>query len=123
MDIPHIAVIGGRDFNDYGLLEEYLLPHIPFILVSGGAQGADSLAEQFADNYGLLKIIIKSDWDKHGKSAGFIRNYSIIDESEKVIAFWDLYSKGTKHSLDYANKLNKRSIIIVYNGVKYAHTL
>ena len=33
-----IAVIGSRGFDDYARLEAVLAPHLPAILVSGGAQ-------------------------------------------------------------------------------------
>jgi predicted Rossmann fold nucleotide-binding protein DprA/Smf involved in DNA uptake len=44
-----IAVIGSRDFNDYDFLSESL----KFLssndtIISGGARGADSLAERYA---------------------------------------------------------------------------
>jgi len=43
----NIAIVGGRDFNDYTLLKESILAYIdahekPENIVSGGAKGADS---------------------------------------------------------------------------------
>ena len=69
--------------------------------VSGGARGVDSFAESIVDST-VKKTIFKPDWDKYGKSAGFIRNKLIIDEADMVLAFWDGSSKGTKHSIDLA---------------------
>lgn len=112
-DIPYIAVIGSRGFNNYQIVERVLDKLKPFVLVSGGARGADSLAEEYADKNGLLKVIIKPDWERDGKKAGFIRNYKIVDKADIVVAFWDLESKGTKHSIDYSNKLNKPTYIYI----------
>jgi len=111
-----IAVVGSRGFNDYSFLERTLAPYSPFILVSGGARGADSLAERFADENSLEKIIFKPDWNKYGKRAGFLRNIKIVDESDMVIAFWDGNSPGTKSSIDLAKKGNKELSVIRYNG-------
>jgi predicted Rossmann fold nucleotide-binding protein DprA/Smf involved in DNA uptake len=54
-----IAVIGSRNFSDYKLLESTLavLPEITKI-VSGGAKGADSLAEIYAEKYQLPFISV-----------------------------------------------------------------
>lgn len=107
-----IGVVGSRTFQDYKQLNEILYKFLPFILVSGGAKGADQLAEQFANKYNLTKIIHLSNWKKYGKTAGFIRNNLIIKDSEMLIAFWDGKSKGTKHSIDKARCKNIPIMII-----------
>jgi len=43
-------------------------------LVSGGAKGADTLAERFAKELGIDCEVFLADWNKHGKAAGFIHN-------------------------------------------------
>ena len=101
-----IAVVGGRQFSDYVTLSHVLIPLLPFTLISGGARGADLLSERFADEYQLEKIIYKPNWDKYGRAAGFIRNSQIISDAEVLVAFWDGTSKGTKDSIDRANKKN-----------------
>lgn len=107
-----IAVVGSRTFNDYKLLRSTLnkYDHIELI-VSGGAKGADSLAEKYARENGIETLIFKPDWDKNGKAAGYIRNVDIIKNCDLVIAFWDGKSKGTKHSIDLAKNGNKKIII------------
>ena len=102
--MKHIAVVGGRGFNDYDSLAEELKQHVPFILVSGGAKGADSLAEKFADTHGLHKSIFLADWNKYGKRAGYLRNVTIVEKADLVIAFWDGKSKGTKLTIDLAKE-------------------
>lgn len=111
-----LAIIGSRNFNDYNLLKgvcdnirnKYDITHI----VSGGAKGADSLGEQYAELNGLRKIIYLPDWEKHGKAAGFIRNKEIIRDADFVVAFWDGISKGTLHSINLSKESNKRGIIV-----------
>jgi hypothetical protein len=111
-----LAVIGSRGFNDYELLKLHLnnviqnnrVTHI----VSGGALGADSLAERFAKENNIETLIFLPDWKTHGKAAGFIRNKDIVSNADMVVAFWDGKSKGTKHSIDLANK-SKTPLLIV----------
>ena len=41
-----------------------------------------------------------ADWDKYGKSAGFIRNKEMVDIADAAIIFWDGDSKGTKDTIE-----------------------
>lgn len=131
-----IAIIGGRDFCDYELLCNSIKKHILDknikidYIVSGGAKGADSLGERYAKENNIETIIFYPKWNdimvkdcivkvnKYGKQynalAGFNRNKNIVLESDLIIAFWDKQSKGTKDSIDYAKKINKRTITINY---------
>lgn len=112
-----LAVIGGRDFDNWDLLHSKLLDYMDrysLVIVSGGANGADSLAEKFADMYGIPKDIYHADWEQFGKSAGFIRNKQIIDAADFVLAFWDGVSKGTQHSIGLAKKQKKETHIVYY---------
>jgi len=118
-----LAIIGSREFSDFEYLEQKILLVCNIeefsvleikSIVSGGAKGADTLAEKFAEKYLLFKKIFYPDWNKFGKSAGFRRNKDIIENSDIVIAFWDSESKGTKHSIDISKKLNKKIYIFEY---------
>lgn len=102
-----LAVIGSRTFTDYQLLKNELDKFPPFTLISGGAKGADKLAEQYADLHDYEKVIFRPNWDLYGKSAGFKRNVEIIQECDECIAFWDGKSNGTQHSINLANQYNK----------------
>jgi predicted Rossmann fold nucleotide-binding protein DprA/Smf involved in DNA uptake len=44
-----VAVIGSRSFNDYEKLKDTLSKISISLLVSGGANGADKLGEQYAN--------------------------------------------------------------------------
>lgn len=111
-----VGVIGSRSFDDYKRLEtllDGLLYSLKFTtIVSGGAPGADTLGERYADKRKLNKIIHKPDWNKHGMAAGFERNTLIVDDSDLIIACWDLESGGTKDSFDKAKAQNKEIIIL-----------
>ena len=113
-----ILVCGSRTFADEDLLGEVLGEQnngISITIISGGARGADMLAEAWAEEYGFNKIIHHADWDTHGKSAGFIRNQQMIDENpDLVIAFWDGKSKGTKHTLGLAKQKKIRTLLVYF---------
>jgi hypothetical protein len=113
-----IAVVGSRSFNDYGYMQARLdalyitvKDSLNIELVSGGARGADELAERYAEERKVMMLVYPADWDKYGKSAGYRRNQQIVDYAEMVVAFWDGESKGTKHSIDLAVKQNKQVLI------------
>lgn len=117
-----IAIVGGRDFTNYELLRstvsEWIKSNVQqfqeISIVSGGAKGADSLAEQFADEFGYRKIIFYPDWNTYGKRAGMIRNGYIIESSDIVFAFWDGKSRGTANSIQRAKQTDTELIIVRY---------
>ena len=97
-----IAVIGSRTFTDYDVLKKALDEHPPFILVSGGAKGADSLAERYADEQGYEKNIHLPDKKKYGRGAYHRRNELIVHDADEMVAFMIGESSGTTHSLELA---------------------
>jgi hypothetical protein len=109
-----VAVVGSRTFNNYELLYKTLNKLEISLLISGSANGADKLGEQYANENNIPTKIFLPDWEKHGKAAGFIRNTDIINEAELVVAFWDQSSRGTKDSIDKAEKQGKKVIIITF---------
>ena len=111
-----LAIVGSRTFNDYKKLEKEVNAYCPREeleeIISGGAKGADSLAEQYACEYGIDLNVIKASWRTYGKQAGYMRNVVIIEQADQVIAFWDGESKGTKHTIDTAKKAGKPVFIV-----------
>ena len=109
----YALIVGSRTFNDYSLLikecDYYLSNYTDIVIVSGGAKGADTLAKRYAQDKGYEYIEFPAEWEKYGKSAGYIRNDEmhrfIADMSNRgVIAFWDCKSKGTAHNFELARK-------------------
>jgi len=109
-----VAVIGSRTFDKYESVYNILSKLKITEIISGGAKGADSLAERYAKENNIPTKIFLPDWKTYGKKAGFLRNTQIIEECEMVVAFWDGESKGTKDSLDKAEKLGKKVMIIPF---------
>ena len=111
-----VAVIGSRGFDNYELVSKTLSNIDITLLISGGAKGADSLGERYANEKNIETLIFKPDWEKHGKAAGMIRNTDIVNNAELIIAFWDEISKGTKDSITKAKKLGKKILVVNINN-------
>lgn len=112
-----VIVAGVRDFSNYELLESKLnriLQNITdeIVIVCGMARGADTLGERYAKANGIRVEYYPADWNKYGKSAGYIRNEQMAKNADALIAFWDGKSKGTKNMIDLAEKyrLNIRTV-------------
>lgn len=77
-------------------------------IVSGGAQGIDSLAKAFATE--CVKLPFKeclADWSTHGKAAGPIRNRQMALYGDVLLAIWDGKSRGTANMIAEMGRLNK----------------
>lgn len=92
--------VGSNDLLD--ALSE--LPWTITSVVSGGADGADSLGEAWADIMKLPLEIFPADWKANKRAAGFIRNEKMLKESgaEALLALWDGQSHGTEHMIKIA---------------------
>ena len=115
-----LIIAGGRDFNNYEFLNKicsYYLKNKSFNdieIVSGCANGADKLGEKFAIENNIQIIKFPADWEKFGKSAGYVRNTQMADYADALIAFWNGKSKGTKHMIDIAKARNLIVKVINY---------
>ena len=112
-----VAIVGSRSSINVEI-SKYIPENVTEI-ISGGAIGIDTLAEEVADKRRISKSIIRPEYDKYGKKAPLIRNKEIVERAELVIAFWDGKSRGTKFTIDYAKKLNKKVKIYVKGGTSW----
>ena len=132
-----VAVVGSRSFKNYNFLSEQLteifkkLSYEDVIIVSGGSGGADTLAEQYANENGLDTRIIKADWKDmsepcvvkrntygtYNALAGFKRNKVVVDEADLIIAFWDGRSHGTADMIAAAKNEGKHLMVIDTNKI------
>jgi hypothetical protein len=107
-----LAIVGYRGFNDYDRFKRELVLFIeeygePLEIISGGAKGADSLAERYAREENLPVIVLKADWKSHGRRAGVLRNTDIIARATHALAFPSKNGKGTQDSTRKARQLKK----------------
>ncbi len=104
------AIVGSRSLEITDL-EKYLPENVTEI-VSGGARGIDLCAKAFAVEHGIEYTEFIPDYKSFARAAPIIRNKKIVEYADKVIAFWDGKSKGTKSVIDYCEKIGKPFIII-----------
>lgn len=116
----NIVICGSRDFADYDQfkfeLDAFFINMLhadpnfgdEICIISGGARGADKMAERYCKEKGWLENFKEylADWDTHGKKAGILRNLQMLEVADVVFAFWDGKSKGTKHMIDECEKRN-----------------
>jgi predicted Rossmann fold nucleotide-binding protein DprA/Smf involved in DNA uptake len=105
-----LLIVGSRSITDFDL-SPYISPETDTI-ISGGADGIDTLAEQYADSHRLSKYILRPRYDLYKRSAPLKRNEQMVDMSDAVLVIWDGLSKGTQHTINYAERANKPLTIV-----------
>jgi predicted Rossmann fold nucleotide-binding protein DprA/Smf involved in DNA uptake len=115
-----VAVVGGRDFDNYcylkDVLDRYREKHGISFIVSGGATGADTFAESYARTNEISFTVFVAKWSKYGKRAGPRRNLKIAECADVMIAFPTKASKGTWNAVDLMKKLGKP--VYVFDGTR-----
>ena len=105
-----LLIVGSRSITDFDL-SSYITENVDTI-ISGGACGIDSIAEQYADLHHLSKYIILPRYDLYGRAAPLKRNEQMVDMADTLLVVWDGHSKGTQHTLKYAKRNNKPIIFV-----------
>lgn len=108
-----VGIVGSRGFADLEAVAEYVRSLPPgTTVVSGGARGVDSVAEKEAERAGLPTEVYRVDAEGVSSRAEFsrrahARNQLIVDASDRLVAFWDGYSRGTLDSIRRAHAAGK----------------
>jgi len=108
-----LAIIGSRSIESINF-DEYIKEK-PEYIISGGTMGIDTLAWKWAVDNGVEIIVHRPNYNRDGKWAPLKRNDIIINEADKIMAFWDRKSTGTKYVIEKAKKLKKPVEIIMIN--------
>lgn len=140
-----LIIAGGRDFFNYKLLEaetkKFIMENYSYFnngidsrpkiqIISGKANGADSLGEWFAKDWKFELIEMPAKWDdidhpkakvkhkrnggKYNAAAGPIRNEEMAKIATHAIIFWDGQSSGSKNMIENAKKYN-----LIYKVINY----
>lgn len=81
-------------------------------LVSGGAKGADQLAEEWAKDRQVPIYIFHAPWIRHGKRSGPMRNQMMLDEAKPDLVIAAPGGRGTANMIARAKaaKIEVRKI-------------
>ena len=89
-----VLVTGGRDYADvaavFDELDRIRNGNLAFVVINGGASGADKLARDWCLKRCVEFMTVPADWKRWGRSAGPRRNQRMLEAIGKpdlVVAF------------------------------------
>jgi len=101
-----LIIAGYREFHDYPLLRKKVSHltkgHTIATILSGKCRGADTLGERFAKEFGIPVEDHPAEWTKHGKAAGPIRNWEMVENATHAIVFDHPLARGSKDLIKQA---------------------
>ncbi len=113
--VTNLAVVGHRNFYDYGELDQHMEEWIEEngqinLIICGGASGTDYLAERWADNNALPVLIFHEEWtssrpgliDSGRTEASYTLTQKIVQAATHIIAFVGTESKWTQRTIALA---------------------
>ena len=103
-----IGIVGTRNpkitFEEFSkIIDDFNPTHI----ISGGAKGIDTFAENYAKLNNLPFTMFPPEYSKYARIATFVRNQQIVDASDMIIAFPTKDSKGTIDTIRRTKRSNK----------------
>ena len=105
-----ILIAGSRSIQQFDLS-----PYIPKeteLIISGGANGVDRIAEEYADQHKISKLILYPRYDLYGRVAPLKRNEMMVDMADEVIVIWDGTSRGSAYTISNAQSKGKKLTIV-----------
>lgn len=110
-----LIIAGGRDYHLSDTDREYLNKiheqHTVVEVVSGGCLGVDRDGEEWAAAKGIPVKCFNPQWEKHGKSAGPIRNRQMAQYADAVMLF-----PGGRGTANMRKEAEKAGIIVWFVG-------
>ena len=126
-----IAIVGSRSINntdEIKTLIDSIIPYVtqketPLTIISGGAKGVDTIAQEWASERKHDFILIKpyhllDNQVPYEAKFFFVRNKQIVDNSDAIVAIWDEESSGARDTIRYATKCKKPVVVYSYKQNK-----
>ena len=118
-----LAIVGSRTLNQKQVLQviEQVIQKSKSTIttvVTGGANGVDSIAEYYARANKLNVEVYYPLYKKYGKRAPLIRNNEIVKNCDAVLAIWDGESKGTTYTINKAKREKKKVMVVSLKAAK-----
>jgi len=115
-----IGIIGTRrrnSYKDFQLTEQQFLKiYNPNDIICSGLcpKGGDRFAVMLSKQYKIQSLWFPANWEKYGRSAGFIRNDDIAKHSDILIAVVSNdRTGGTEDTIKKYLKLGKTNLILI----------
>ena len=110
-----LALVGYRRFQDYELFSEIVHRYIaardviPQLILSGGCEGTDKLAERWASENKIPIKVLLPDSKKEKSNKRFLdRDREIARQCTDMIAFPSTRGRGTQHTIRFAQEEKRR---------------
>lgn len=108
-----LGIVGSRNYTDKAdftrRVDEWVKKNgMPSVIVSGGAKGADTMAEEYADERKVSLEVLPPDYNTYGKNATFQRNQQIAMLCTHLLAFPSHHGSGTQDTIKKAQRLKKK---------------
>lgn len=108
--------------HEWGNLPREVREMVDLTIVHGGAPGADRLAADIAQEFGLPTEVHHADWGAHGPSAGPIRNEEMVSSgADLCLAFPFGVSVGTNDCIRRARAHRIATIVTYPDGKQVIH--
>lgn len=113
--LVRILVTGGRTFHD----REWLWAALDYLgaikpitgIIEGGAPGADTCAYEWAYRREIPCLVVPAQWEKHGRSAGMIRNREMAELRPDIVLACP-GGKGTTNMVETAKAMGLKVIFL-----------
>lgn len=93
----------------------------PDMVISGCAQGVDSIGQQWAEHYHVYVVEIPARWDQYGDSAGPRRNEMMARLCDAAVVFPHPDGRGSQDLLRRLRSHNKPHTIVDASTLEITH--
>ena len=109
-----LLIVGSRSITEFDLTQ--YVPDDVELIISGGADGMDTVAEKYADKHRIDKLIMHPKYNLYKRGAPLKRNEQMVELCDAALIVWDGVSKGTAHTINCAKKMGKKVILLEHDG-------
>lgn len=104
-----VIIAGSRKVEDYKLVVQAMerCGYEVTEVVCGMATGIDTLGYRWAQCFNKPIKEMPADWNRHGRSAGPIRNRQMAEYADAAVIIWDGKSRGSRNMINEMIRKNK----------------